>query len=100
MEVKEKSRRVSSDNQSNSDFRSPATVLAHGVVMNNFNMFANETNNTLLQNISEKEMLDKVKGIYILNLSFLRLYIYLTYWRYRDQIFLQDTDAFYEKYLH
>ena len=63
MEVKEKSRRVSSDNQSNSDFRSPATVLAHGVVMNNFNMFANETNNTLLQNISEKEILDKVNGI-------------------------------------
>ena len=52
-----------SDNQSNSDFRSPATVLAHGAAMNNFNMFANETNNTLLQNISEKEILDKVNGI-------------------------------------
>ena len=52
-----------SDNQSSSNFRSPATVLAHGVTINNFNLFADETNNILLQNISEKENLDKVNGI-------------------------------------
>ena len=31
--------------------------------MNNFNLFADETNNILLQIISEKEMLDKANGI-------------------------------------
>ena len=51
------------DNQSNSDFRSPATALAHEVAMNNFNLFVDETNNTLLHNISEKEIIDKVNGI-------------------------------------
>ena len=39
------------NNQSNSDFRSPAT--AHRAAMNNFNLFADKTNNTLLPNISE-----------------------------------------------
>ena len=31
--------------------------------MNNLNLFTNKTNNILLQNISEKEMFDKVNGI-------------------------------------
>ena len=52
-----------SDTQSNSDFRSPATVVVHNTTMNNFNLFADETNNTLLQNISEKEIMDKDNGI-------------------------------------
>ena len=43
-----------SDNQSNSDFRSPATISAHSIAMNNFNLFVDETNNTLLPNMSEK----------------------------------------------
>ena len=51
-----------SDNQSNSDFRSLATISAHSSTMNKFNLFADETNNILLQNISEKEILDKVNG--------------------------------------
>ena len=52
-----------SGNQSNSDFRSPPTISAHSSTMNNFNMFVDETNNTLLQNISEKEILDKSNDI-------------------------------------
>ena len=36
----------------------------------------------------------------ILNLIFLRPYICLTLWRHRDRIVPQDTDTFYEKYLH
>ena len=52
-----------SDNQSNSNFRSSVTILVHRVVMNNFNLFANETNNTLIQNISEKEIMGKNNSI-------------------------------------
>ena len=52
-----------SDNQSNSDFRSPATFIAHNTAMNNFNLVADETNNTLLQNILEKEIMYKNNGI-------------------------------------
>ena len=48
-----------SNNQSNSDFRSPATILAHGTAVNNFNLFADKINNNLLQNILEKEIMDK-----------------------------------------
>ena len=51
-----------SNNQSNSNLRSPATISVHNSVMNTFNLFADETNNSLLQNISEKEILDKVNG--------------------------------------
>ena len=35
----------------------------HGTAMNNFNLFADETNNALLQNISEKEIMDRNDGI-------------------------------------
>ena len=34
--------------------------------MNNFNMFIDETNNILLQNISDKEIMDKSNGTEII----------------------------------
>ena len=71
VEVEEKSWRdlsssSKSDNQCYSDFRSLATISTHSSAMNNFNMFIDETNNILLQNISDKEIMDKSNGTEII----------------------------------
>ena len=73
-EVKEKNSKDSyqllssskSNNQYYSDFRSLATISTHSSAMNNFNMFIDETNNILLQNISDKEIMDKSNGTEII----------------------------------